>query len=81
MNTLVLQTRPLPAPPPRDAYSAPISRRPAARPCACCAIPAWSFPVLIMPLALYALFAFVITGEAMDKDPKLGGVPVRRPSR
>ena len=29
------------------------------------------FPVLIMPLALYALFAFLITGEAMNKDPKL----------
>jgi ABC-2 type transport system permease protein len=29
------------------------------------------FPVLIMPLALYALFAFLITGDAMDKDPKL----------
>jgi ABC-2 type transport system permease protein len=29
------------------------------------------FPVLVMPLALYALFAFLITGDAMDKDPKL----------
>jgi ABC-2 type transport system permease protein len=29
------------------------------------------FPVFIMPLALYALFAFLITGDAMDKDPKL----------
>jgi len=29
------------------------------------------FPVLVMPLALYALFAFLITGEAMNKDPKL----------
>lgn len=33
--------------------------------------PGLVFPVLVMPLALYALFAFLITGEAMDKDPKL----------
>jgi ABC-2 type transport system permease protein len=33
--------------------------------------PGLVFPVLIMPMALYALFAFLITGEAMDKDPKL----------
>jgi ABC-2 type transport system permease protein len=29
-------------------------------------------PVLVMPLALYALFAVVIAGEAIDKDPNLG---------
>jgi ABC-2 type transport system permease protein len=34
--------------------------------------PGLVFPVLIMPLALYALFAVVIAGEAIDKDPNLG---------
>ena len=34
--------------------------------------PGLVFPVLIMPVALYALFAVVIAGEAIDKDPTLG---------
>lgn len=34
--------------------------------------PSLVFPVLIMPVALYALFAVVIAGEAIDKDPNLG---------
>jgi ABC-2 type transport system permease protein len=34
--------------------------------------PALVFPVMIMPVALYALFAVVIAGEAIDKDPHLG---------
>jgi ABC-2 type transport system permease protein len=34
--------------------------------------PALVFPVLIMPVALYALFAVAIAGEAIDKDPNLG---------
>lgn len=34
--------------------------------------PGLVFPVLIMPVALYALFAVVIAGEAIDKDPSLG---------
>ena len=34
--------------------------------------PSLFFPVLIMPVALYALFAVVIAGEAIDKDPNLG---------
>jgi ABC-2 type transport system permease protein len=34
--------------------------------------PSLVFPVLIMPVALYALFAVVIAGEAIDKDPTLG---------
>jgi ABC-2 type transport system permease protein len=34
--------------------------------------PALIFPVMLMPLALYALFAVVIAGEAIDKDPNLG---------
>lgn len=34
--------------------------------------PALVFPVMIMPVALYALFAVVIAGEAIDKDPNLG---------
>jgi ABC-2 type transport system permease protein len=33
--------------------------------------PGLVIPVLIMPMALYALFAFVVTSEAMSKDPKL----------
>jgi ABC-2 type transport system permease protein len=33
--------------------------------------PSLVFPVLIMPVALYALFAVVIVGEGMNKDPKL----------
>jgi ABC-2 type transport system permease protein len=34
--------------------------------------PSLVFPVLIMPVALYALFAVVLMGEAIDKDPSLG---------
>lgn len=34
--------------------------------------PSLVFPVLVMPVALYALFALVIAGEAIDKDPQLG---------
>lgn len=34
--------------------------------------PSLVFPVMIMPVALYALFAVVIAGEAIDKDPNLG---------
>jgi ABC-2 type transport system permease protein len=34
--------------------------------------PGIAFPVLIMPVALYALFAVLIAGEAIDKDPMLG---------
>jgi chromosome segregation protein len=34
--------------------------------------PGLVFPVLIMPMALYALFAVVIAGEAITKDPGLG---------
>jgi ABC-2 type transport system permease protein len=34
--------------------------------------PGLVIPVLIMPLALYALFAMVFVGEAIDKDPNLG---------
>jgi ABC-2 type transport system permease protein len=34
--------------------------------------PALFFPVMVMPLALYALFAVVIAGEAIDKDPYTG---------
>jgi ABC-2 type transport system permease protein len=30
------------------------------------------FPVLVMPVGLYALFALLIVGEAIDKDPNLG---------
>ena len=31
-----------------------------------------AIPVLVLPLALYALFALLIAGEAIDKDPSLG---------
>jgi ABC-2 type transport system permease protein len=34
--------------------------------------PAIAFPITIMPVALYALFALLIAGEAIDKDPSLG---------
>jgi ABC-2 type transport system permease protein len=34
--------------------------------------PSLVFPVMIMPVALYALFAVVIAGEAIDKDANLG---------
>lgn len=34
--------------------------------------PSLVFPVLIMPMALYALFAVLIAGEAIEKDPNLG---------
>jgi ABC-2 type transport system permease protein len=34
--------------------------------------PGIAIPVLILPFALYGLFAFVITGEAINKDPNLG---------
>ena len=34
--------------------------------------PSIAIPVLILPLALYALFAFVIGGEWIAKDPKAG---------
>jgi len=34
--------------------------------------PGVAVPVLAMPIALYALFALVIFGEAIDKDPNLG---------
>ncbi|HEV7609332.1 MAG TPA: ABC transporter permease [Steroidobacteraceae bacterium] len=34
--------------------------------------PGVAVPVLAMPLALYLLFALVIAGEAIDKDPNLG---------
>ena len=34
--------------------------------------PGLVFPVLIMPVALYALFAVVIAGDAIDKDPGVG---------
>lgn len=34
--------------------------------------PGLVIPVLIMPMALYALFAVLIAGEAIDKDPNLG---------
>jgi len=31
-----------------------------------------AIPVLVLPLALYALFALLIAGEAVDKDPNTG---------
>jgi len=31
-----------------------------------------AIPVLVLPLALYALFALLIAGEAIDKDPNTG---------
>lgn len=34
--------------------------------------PGIAFPVLIMPVALYALLALVVFGSAIDKDPSLG---------
>jgi ABC-2 type transport system permease protein len=34
--------------------------------------PGLVIPVLIMPVALYSLFALLIAGEAIDKDPDLG---------
>jgi ABC-2 type transport system permease protein len=34
--------------------------------------PGVAIPVLILPFALYGLFALVIAGEAIDKDPALG---------
>src|SRR5690349_16663388 len=34
--------------------------------------PALVFPVMFLPMAMYALFALVIAGEAIDKDPNLG---------
>jgi ABC-2 type transport system permease protein len=34
--------------------------------------PALAFPILALPVGLYALFAGVIFGEAMSKDPSLG---------
>ena len=34
--------------------------------------PAVAIPVLILPFGLYALFALVIAGEAIDKDPNVG---------
>ena len=34
--------------------------------------PGVAIPVLVLPCALYALFALLIAGEAIDKDPNLG---------
>ena len=34
--------------------------------------PAIAFPITLMPVALYALFAVMIAGEAIDKDASLG---------
>jgi ABC-2 type transport system permease protein len=34
--------------------------------------PAVAIPVLVLPFALYGLFALVIAGEAIDKDPNVG---------
>jgi ABC-2 type transport system permease protein len=34
--------------------------------------PGIAFPVLVLPCGLYALFALLIAGEAIDKDPNLG---------
>jgi ABC-2 type transport system permease protein len=34
--------------------------------------PGVAIPVLILPIALYGLFALLIAGEAIDKDPNLG---------
>jgi ABC-2 type transport system permease protein len=34
--------------------------------------PGVAIPVLVLPFALYGLFALVIAGEAIDKDPNLG---------
>lgn len=34
--------------------------------------PALVIPVMIMPVAFYALFALMIAGEAIDKDPNVG---------
>ncbi len=34
--------------------------------------PGVAIPVLVLPIALYALFALVIAGEAIDKDPNVG---------
>src|SRR4051812_5447088 len=34
--------------------------------------PGIAIPVLLLPVALYALFALLIAGEAIDKDPGLG---------
>jgi ABC-2 type transport system permease protein len=34
--------------------------------------PGIAIPILIMPVALYMLFALVIAGEGIDKDPSLG---------
>jgi ABC-2 type transport system permease protein len=34
--------------------------------------PGVAIPVLVLPVALYALFALLIAGEAIDKDPSVG---------
>ena len=34
--------------------------------------PALAFPITLMPVALYAIFAVFIAGEAIDKEPSLG---------
>jgi ABC-2 type transport system permease protein len=34
--------------------------------------PGVAIPVLVLPCALYALFALLVAGEAIDKDPKVG---------
>jgi ABC-2 type transport system permease protein len=34
--------------------------------------PALVFPVMLIPAALYALFAVMLFGDAIDKDPKVG---------
>lgn len=34
--------------------------------------PALALPITLMPVALYALFALLIAGEAIDKDPSVG---------
>jgi ABC-2 type transport system permease protein len=34
--------------------------------------PSVAIPVLVLPVALYALFALLIAGEAINKDPKVG---------
>jgi ABC-2 type transport system permease protein len=34
--------------------------------------PALALPITVMPVALYALFALLIAGEAIDKDPSVG---------
>jgi ABC-2 type transport system permease protein len=71
MNTYVLQNRTIAAAPSKGRLIGAYLEDTRCEALRLLRNPGLVIPVLVMPMALYALFAFLITGKAMDTDPKL----------